>query len=155
MKSIFEQLDPGMLRRVKNLSLITHILRQTMPASMQLHFHVVKISQQTLSVLTDSPVWATKLRQLAPQMIKSLHAERLANTYKTQLNTVIPASLKHIQVLTRPAQISAQALTEAEKAPETQRYISKKTASLLTQTASFITDDKLSDVLKRLSRHIH
>jgi len=144
-----------MLSRVKNLSLITHILRQAMPASIHPHFHVVKVSQQTLSVLTDSPVWATKLRQLAPELIKSLHAERLANTYKTQLNTIIPASLKHLQLLTRPVQIPAKEPIKTGPPPEKQRYISRKTASLLTQTASFINDDKLSDALQRLSRHTH
>jgi len=142
-----------MLSRAKNLSLITHSLLQILPGSVHPHFQVVKITQQTLFVLTDSPVWATKLRQLAPELIKFLHTERLSSIRLTTLNTLIPVSLKHIQVLTRPAQIQPEAGLGCEKKSANQRYISSKSASLLAQTAGFIDDDRLSNVLRLLSRH--
>jgi len=153
MKPIFEQLDPNMLSRVKNLSLLTHILQQALPVQAHSHFHVVNINQQTLFVLTDSPIWATKLRQLASDLIKSLQTERLNNAYKTQNSTFIPASLKHIKVLTRPAKIQPATADKSNKPIKYQRYISEQAALSLTRTADFIDDDNLSKALHRLATH--
>ncbi len=149
MKSIFEQLDPKLLIKSKNLSVLTHILQEVLPTQSHLHFQVVNINQHTLFVMTDTPVWATKLRQLAPVLIELLHKKRHNRAYNINLGQLIPETIRHIQVLTRPGQMVS---TPPLRTIQNQRNISAQVATWLTQTADYINDAELSQALHRLSQ---
>ena len=50
-------------------------LRQCLPADLADHCAAAHIRENTLVVHTDSPAWATRLRYLAPQLVKALAGE--------------------------------------------------------------------------------
>jgi len=154
MKSIFEQLDPAMLGRAKKLVILGHIMQQLLPTQAHAHFHVVNINRDTLFVVATSPVWATKIRQLAPQLLKIIHNQRQANTQNANIRQLVPDTLRHIRVLTRPGQIQATLSAKPAAAHKIHRRLSPEAAALLAQTADYVCDDKLSQSLKRLSKHI-
>ncbi len=158
MKPIFEQLSPGLLARSKNLSVLTQLLTDCLPGQVHGHFHVVKLDQHTLFIVTDSPVWATRLRQLAPQLINHLRINRSGQKHhkymaNINLQTLIPAGIRHIQVLTRPGQLITTPCSSPEHHQNYPRQLSPQAGKLLSQSADYINDGKLSESLRKLSRH--
>lgn len=55
-------------------TLLSH-LRQCLPADIAAHCLHAQLHDETLVIHTDSPVWATRLRYLAPQLIDALAVE--------------------------------------------------------------------------------
>ena len=152
MKSIFEQLDATLLSKTRHLSALTSILRETLPPQSHGHFHVTRIDQHTLYVVTDSPVWATRLRQLAPDLLQTLR-QRSEKNAPGRAGALIPENLQHLRVSTRPTQAQVPAAARASSVPDRRRNISQHSAAMLAQTAEYINDDRLSAALRRLSRH--
>ena len=152
MKSILQQLDPHLCARAKNLSVLTHILREETPAHSHTHFQVVNISKHSLNIVTDSSMWATKLRQLAPQLVAALQSKRSSKAYKLDLSKIIPENIQHIQIVTRPEQASHVSLCQPEKTKKEPLQLSASGASQIASCAEFINDDKLKDALMKLSK---
>jgi len=154
MKPILQQLDPNLCARAQNLSVLTHILREETPAHSHAHFQVVNISKHSLNIVTDSSMWATKLRQLAPQLVAALQNKRSSKAYKLDLSRIIPENIQHIQIVTRPEQAGHLPLSQAQKARKKEPlHLSASVASQLASCAEFISDDKLKVALMKLSKH--
>lgn len=152
MKSILQQLDPHLCAKAQNLSVLTHILQEETPAHSHNHFKVVNISKHSLNIVTDSSMWATKLRQLAPQLVAALQNKRNSKAYKLDLSRIIPENIQHIQIVTRPEQAGHLPLSQSAKAKKSPLQLSAAVASQLASCAAFINDDTLKNALMKLSR---
>lgn len=152
MKSILQQLDPDLCARAQSLSVLTHILREETPAHSHAHFQVVNISKHSLNIVTDSSMWATKLRQLAPQLVAALQNRRSSKAYQLDLGRIIPENIQHIQIVTRPEQARHLPLSQSEKNKKEPLQLSYSVASQLASCAQFINDDKLKNALMKLSK---
>ena len=76
MKQINEQINPLFLQQTQKLAQFTKILRAVLPVECLNHVKVANIRNQTLMLVTDSPVWTTRLRQLSPQVLKFIQENR-------------------------------------------------------------------------------
>lgn len=114
------------------------MLRSELPAEADGHYHVANIQDRTLVIMTDSPVWTTRLRQLGPRILTILTNSGRKN-------------FLHIRVFSRPARSAVARPAEPVKTGP--RQISRQSSRLLSQTASCIGDDRLRQALLRLARH--
>lgn len=138
MDSFNSRLDDSLKKRANELGRLTTLLRSELPPESDGHYQVANIRDRTLVILTDSPVWTTKLRQLGPRILTILHNSGKKN-------------ILHIRVFTRPEHSPAARITESAKPKP--RQISHQSTELLKQTASYIEDDGLREALKKLVRH--
>ena len=138
MDSFNSRLDSSLRKRADELRRLTSLLRSELPPQCDGHFHVANIRDRTLVIITDSPVWTTRLRQLGPQILTLLQNSGRKN-------------LLHIRVFSRPVQSSpARTPPVTKTAP---RRISPQSCQLINQTASFVDDDGLRTALQNLARH--
>lgn len=154
MKPINEQINPKFIVQAKKLTQFTQLLHKILPVECRNHVEVANVRQQILMLITDSPVWTTRLRQLSPQILQYIRE----NSSKFEFFSSDSSSNKaqiihHIQISTRYHKINAneQQFT-SKKHPHTLR-ISKKTAELLSQSANSINDPKLKTALLKIARH--
>lgn len=132
------RLDDTLRKRTGELRWLTSLLRSELPPECDGHFHVANIHGNTLVIMTDSPVWTTRIRQLGPRILANMQNSGRKN-------------LLHIRVFSRPG----QSATVKPPAPAKTRHepISAQSTRLITQTAAFINDDGLRDALLKLARH--
>jgi hypothetical protein len=114
------------------------MLRSELPPESDGHYHVANIQNRTVVIMTDSPVWTTRLRQLGPRILTILHNSGRKN-------------LLHIRVFSRPAQSPVAKPPDPVKTKP--RQISRQSSRLLNQAASSIGDDGLREALLKLARH--
>lgn len=155
MKTISEQIKPEIIQKAKKLALITQFLHPALPAECLPHVRVAGIRQGTLVLVTDSPVWTTRLRQLSAQILQYIHDNNQQFTaclYQPDATTRNSRIVHHLQIKTRFQQ-DTKPLHPVRTSPKQKRHISKKTADLLTQSANYIGDEQLKSALKRLARH--
>jgi hypothetical protein len=138
LDSFKSRLDHSLIKRARELGRLTSLIRSELPPECDGHYHVANIRDRTLVIITDSPVWTTRLRQLGPRILDILQNSGRKN-------------LLHIQVYSRPAQPRLTRAAETTKpAP---RQLSPQSSRLLNQAASFIEDEGLRDALLKLARH--
>ena len=138
MDSFNSRLDASLRKRAQELRRLTALLRSELPTEIDGHYHVANIHDRTLVIMTDSPVWTTRLRQLGPGILTILQNNGRKN-------------LLHIRVFSRPAQKPVAKPPQSVKTKPKQ--ISPQSSQLLSQTASFIGDDGLRAALLKLARH--
>ena len=138
MDSFNSRLDDSLRRRAQELRRLTSMLRSELPPESDGHYHVANIQDRTVVIMTDSPVWTTRLRQLGPRIL-------------TILQNCGRKNLLHIRVFSRPAQ--SPVARPAESVKTKPRQISHQSSQLLNQAASFIGDDGLREALLKLARH--
>jgi len=91
------------------LSKYSVLLRKILPPECLNHVEVANIRNQNLILITDSPVWTTRLRQLSPQILQFLTSNpvELENTAldNTANNSESSAQkmpmIHHVQITTR------------------------------------------------------
>ena len=140
MDSFNSRLDISLRKRTEELRRLTSLLRSELPPESDGHYHVANIHDRTLVIMTDSPVWTTRLRQLGPRIL-------------TILQNSGSEKLLHIRVFSRPAQSPTARPTEPVKKTKP-RQISRQSSKLLNQTASSIADDGLRSALLKLAMHV-
>ena len=91
MKPLSEQISSKFIAQAKRLAKYTRILHQILPIECRNHVQVANIRQQNLMLITDSPVWTTRLRQLSPQILQFLRENNAGNEQ----------IIHHIQITTR------------------------------------------------------
>ena len=144
MKPINEQINPNFVIQAKKLAKYTQLLHVILPIECRNHVQVANIRNQNLILITDSPVWTTRLRQLSPQILKFIRE----TSPEFDNNQII----HHIQITTR----YHSSLTEPQPAAEPKRHkpqISKQTAELLAQSANSINHSQLKTALLRIASH--
>ena len=158
MKTLNEQINPKFINQAKKLARYTALLRKILPAECLSHVKVANIRDQNLMLITDSPVWTTRLRQLSPQILRSLHD----NPVNDELSSDNFPIIHHVQISTR-YQASGHASSgfsgnlDIENSPQKKSrhapQISSKTAELLSQSANSIDDLQLKKALLRVASH--
>ena len=151
MKAINDQLDPKFVSQAKKLTQITQLLHNILPIECRNHVQVANIRQQILMLITDSPVWTTRLRQLSPQILHYISENSSkfsacfgdAHTNKRHI-------IHHIQISTRyhtKKYNNSQAFAKKMHKPE----LSQNTATLLSQSANSIEHQQLKTALLKLA----
>ena len=139
MDSFNSRLDDSLRKRAQELMRLTSMLRGELPPESDGHYHVANIHDRTVVIMTDSPVWTTRLRQLGPRILTILQNNGRKN-------------LLHIRVFSRPAQSPVAKPPDPVKTKP--RQISRQSSRLLSQAASSIGDDGLREALLKLARHV-
>ena len=138
MDSFNSRLDAPLRKRAQELGRLTTLLRSQLPPESDGHFHVANIHDRTVVIITDSPVWTTRLRQLGPRILSLLQNSGRKN-------------LLHIRVFSRPGPAPAPVRTKTASGKPKQ--ISRESSRLISQTATFIEDRDLRAALLKLARH--
>ena len=132
MDNISNKLSQHILKKAMQLRHLNHAVKTALPEDCRDHMEIAGIRDNQLIILTDSPVWQTRLRLYSQTMLEILHQH---------------AGIKLNQVKLRlsPAKRS---ITETPPEP---RQLSSKSASLIKQTAGSILDPSLKSALQQLS----
>jgi len=133
MKQFKNQLDTAILTKTRQLAYLTALMRKELPPETHEHYHVASIREKTLYIVTDSPVWTTRLRQLAPQILQI---------------TQIRSQCQHVHISSR-----LQPAANVPKPATVMRQLSEKSSQLIRQTSSYIEDENLKKALLKMSRH--
>ncbi|VAW55467.1 hypothetical protein MNBD_GAMMA05-2495 [hydrothermal vent metagenome] len=150
MKPINEQINPEMVIQAQKLAKFTHLLHNILPIECRNHVAVANIRNQNLMLITDSPVWTTRLRQLSPQILQYIQENSTDTDTGSGNNQVI----HHVQIRTRYSPAGAEALHASKTARKPAPRISEKTAELLSQSANSIDNEKLKTSLLKMARHV-
>lgn len=138
LDTLNSRLDGSLRKRAQELRRMTSLLRSELPPESDGHFHVANIHERTVVILTDSPVWTTRLRQLGPRIL-------------TILKSSGRNQLLHIRVISRPTQaVDNKPPIPPSKPP---RRLSQQSNQLIRQAASYIADDSLRAALLKLADH--
>ncbi len=141
MKPLNEQINPKIIAQARKLNQYTRILHQILPIECRNHVQIANIRQQNLMLITDSPVWTTRLRQLCPQILQFLHENNVENE----------KIIHHIQISTRYQNNDAGESKALAKKNRHKPSITEKTANLLSQSANSIDDQQLKEALLRMA----
>lgn len=146
MKPINEQIKPEFVIQAKKLNHFKRLLHSILPVECHDHVQVANIRNQNLMLITDSPVWTTRLRQLSPQILQFIHK----NTPNSGINK--EQIIHHVQVSTR---YNAPRTDHQQSAEQRKRHlkISENTAKILKQSADSIKHQQLKSALLRIAKH--
>ena len=108
-------------------------LQALLPESLRAHCRLLAIREDTLVLAADSPVWATRLRFHAPQLVK-------------QFNRSQTVKLHTIQIRVRPPERIVP--TQRRKSMSLR---SKNSTTALQQVAQTVSDPGLKTALLRLA----
>jgi hypothetical protein len=136
VKQLNNALDPGILAQAHKLEHLTMLLRNELPPECDGHYHVAAIHDSTLVIVTDSPVWTTRLRQLGPLIVQTL------NSKTPQKN------LQHVRIVSRQGPA-----VSTHKPPAVKHELSQQSSQHIAQTAAYIKDKPLKEALLKISRH--
>ncbi|MDH5711637.1 MAG: DUF721 domain-containing protein [Gammaproteobacteria bacterium] len=135
MKHIDQQLNHGLVSKARHLEQLTALLDTQLPRETSGHYHVAAIDNSTLTIVTDSPVWTSRLRQLGPDIIKMITEQR-------------GKQIQHVKIVSRHGSIRAP----LEPCPTVDRELSEAASQQLVQSAKHIEDEALRQVLLKLSK---
>lgn len=133
MDNISNKLALNILKKARQLRQLNQTIKASLPADCRDHIEVAGIRDSQLIILTDSPVWQTRLRLFSQTMLEVLHQHSgvKLNQVKLRLNPV-----------KRPP----------PEEPRQQRVLSSESAVLIEQTATSVSDPGLQSALQRLSQ---
>ncbi len=147
MKSINEQINPKFVIQARKLAKFTQLLHRILPVECHDHVKVANIRDQNLMLITDSPVWTTRLRQLSPQILQFIRT----NTSDNEADRA--QIIHHIQISTRYHASNTDEQPSLNKKNRHKLQISDKTANMLSQSADSIEHPQLKSALLKIARH--
>jgi len=154
MKLINEQINAEFIIQAKKLDKYTRLLHQILPIECQNHVEVANIRNQNLMLITDSPVWTTKLRQLCPQILQFIQ-ENSTDTDTSQVNRQANSQIiHHVQIRTRYSPVGSEHEHASKTAKKPVPRISQNTAKLLSQSANSFDDEPLKMALLKIAKHV-
>jgi hypothetical protein len=144
MKTINEQINPNFIIQAKKLARLTKIVHSALPVECHDHVSVGGIHDRNLMLITDSPVWTTRLRQLSPHILQYIHD-----------TSDLPASknIHHVQISTRYHNANAEKLQAEFKQNRHKPQLSEKSALMLSQSADSMNHSALQKALLKLASH--
>ena len=142
MKSVNEQINPNFVKQARILDSFTPFIRSYLPPEFHDHIKVANIRNNSLVLVTDSPVWTTRLRQLSSHILQTLK-DNSSKLPKTQI-------IHHIQIQTR---YQAGGKPPPRRIAKHRPLLSRNTARRLNQSADSIDDPQLKQALTRLARN--
>ena len=158
MKPVSEQINPKFVIQARKVAQYTQLLRNILPVECYNHVEVANIRQQILMLITDSPVWTTRLRQLSPQILQYIRENSAKFTAASRSDAGgRPEIIHHIQISTRYQKKNTGenpfSTNKTGNKSENTPKISRKTAELLSQSAHTIKHQKLKSALLKIARH--
>ncbi len=135
MKQLNNMLDPKILAQVRKLEQLTMLLRNALPPECDGHYHVAAIHNNTITIVTDSPVWTTRCRQLGPLILQTLKNKA-------------PQNLQHVRIISRHGPV-----VSTHEPPVVKHKLSQQSSQLIAQTAAYVKDKPLKEALLKMSRH--
>ena len=136
MDTFSQQISPKIKQTALKLSKYTALLRKALPPECENFFSVATIVNKTITIVADSPVWTSRLRQLGPVILETM------KTYSEE-------ELHHVKVITRHGTTAV----DNHNSRTVKRHLSTEAGKLIEQTASYLEDEQLSEALRKLSRH--
>ncbi|MDH3451654.1 MAG: DUF721 domain-containing protein [Gammaproteobacteria bacterium] len=135
MRPLDRFLDPRLVVRCQTIRRLTAELWEILPPEFQSHAVVVGCEKGIMSILVDSPAWATRLRFIEPQILHHFSAG--------------DPRCERLKILVRP-DFSAPRETPrgTRRAP-----LSRANAQALLHLAETVDDPQLAQALQRLVRH--
>lgn len=121
-------------RQLSSQKALADQVRALLPSPLNGQIRAAVLETRTLSLFVDSPVWASRLRYLAPELIRQLKRQDLiVERVRTR---IVPESRR------------------SSGPRERQRLLlSAQSAELLRKTAATLTDESLRKAMLRLSNH--
>lgn len=135
MDTFSHQLDPKIRQTAQKLAKYTLLLKRALPPECENHFNVAKVLNKTIVIVADSPVWTSRLRQLGQLILDAM---------KTQSHE----DLHHVKIITRHGPVADNHEPKIVK-----RQLSPEAVNIIEQTASYLSDEQLSNALLKLSKH--
>ena len=135
MQPLSSHINRRLDAKARQLASLTEILRACLPQNCQSHVAVAGIRDQQLILVTDSPVWLSRLRMYTHSMLEMLARHSQVN-------------ITQIRIKQTP-----QRITLKKPAPRKQRHLAPGTSELIAQTAESIADPQLQQALYKLSRN--
>jgi hypothetical protein len=125
---------PGLVRHLADLCALASWLEGELPSSLGLHCHLINLRGHTVILGASSPVWASRLRFHADQLLAAMQRD-------------LPLRVSKVQVKVSPK--------PSENKPSINRAagFSSDTSRLLLQTARSLDHPGLRDALARLATH--
>ena len=145
MKTFNEQISPDFVLQARKLGQLTKLIHSILPAECRSHVTVGGIRDQNLMLISDSPVWTTRLRQLSPQILQHI-SDHIAKTADSQ-------TIHHVQISTRYHATSTEKQQSQTGKNRHKPQISEKASLMLSQSANSITHQKLKTALLKLASH--
>jgi len=135
MKTISQFINPSLAQKSQQFDYLRGILLACLPQNCHAHLSIANLYHKQLVLVTDSSVWASRLRLYASTMLDMLkqHSD---------------ADITHIKV--RQVQNRLDIRPEIKKK---QREMNPRTGQLITQSASCIEDTELQAALLKLAKH--
>lgn len=133
MKKLSDNLGRHIQQKALQLDQLTRALRISLPQDCHEHLQVAGIRDNQLIILTDSPVWQTRLRMLSQNLLEAVHQ-------------YAGIRLSRVRFRLSPARRAIQ------EDPPAHRQLSPQSSQLIEQTARCISDPELQAALLRLSR---
>jgi len=133
MDNISNKLGQQILKKANQLKHLNQSVKASIPTDCREHMEVAGVRDKQLIILTDSPVWQTRLRLYSQAMLEALHQH---------------AGIKLNQVKFR---LKPPTRIIPEEPPE-QRILSPQSAEVIEQMANCISDPGLQLALHKLSQ---
>ena len=133
MENISDKLQQRILRKAHELHKIGQAIKASLPLDCHSHLDVVGIRENELILLTDSPVWQTRLRMFSQTILEAL--QQHAGITLTRVKIRLAPPTRTIEPYTPP-----------------KRTLSSDSARVIDQTANCISDPELREAMLRLSK---
>jgi hypothetical protein len=124
----------ALLQQSQRLLQLTRTLQEHLPEPLNRHCTVANINDGSLILLTDSPVWSSRLRFHAATILREVERRHGLQLAKVQIRVNPPEQVKPEAVKHKPR-------------------MSAPTAALLRQVAGSIADPALGTALRRLAQN--
>lgn len=133
MDNISEKLNLRFIKKALELKRLNRAVKISLPVDCHDHMEVADVRNNQLIILTDSPVWQTRLRMYSQTILEALHQHAGVKLTRVTLKLIPPKRIIK------------------EETPVF-RTLSDDNANLIQQTANCISDPGLQAALLHLSR---
>jgi len=133
MNNISEKLSLKFRKKAQELNRLNRAVKISLPLDCHNHMQIADIRDNQLIILTDSPVWQTRLRMYSQTILEALHQHA-----GIKLNRVTLRLTPEKRII--------------EETPPVFRTLSDSNSKLIEQTANSISDPALQAALLKLSR---
>jgi len=125
------------MTKAKHISQLNLVVNQLLDHNLAEHVYAASATNGELTLVVDSPVWATRLRYAQSEIINGLQ------------KFAISKKINRICIKVRPLEFKPKPI----KRPLRKMTISTSSASLMQQELEAISDPSLQEALKRILRH--
>ena len=124
----------SLLRRAEAVESLNALVRGHLAAPLDQHCRVANLKNGVLTLQTESPAWAARLRYTVPQLLAALRADpRLESAFTTIRVSVVPQQVRRDR-------------------PGRRASLSSRSADSLRAAAEGMSDPRLAAALRRLAR---